>query len=111
LSQGHDDTPKRRSQNLAKRRERTDETKSSFYEVLLSASDHGFELAEHHLSKQLLFVFRGRPQIDLGGELESMGFDRTDDERMFTVDATGPNRVKAIRLAQRFSGQSEGMKR
>jgi len=75
------------------------------YKILLRAPTAGFELAEHQLSKQLLFVFSHPPALDFAGQLEAMGFDHTDDERTFTQDATASNRRKALKLAQKYSGE------
>jgi hypothetical protein len=77
----------------------------------LSCPAHGFEIAEHLLSKQLLFVFSGIPDLTLAGKLEAIGFDHTNDERMFTINCTTITRRKVLTLAQQVSGQSEGMKR
>lgn len=79
-----------------------------FYKVLLTAADRSFELAEHRLSGQLLFIFRGLPDLELAGELEAMGFDHSDDERMFTVTFTAANRHKALKLAREFSCKRPG---
>ena len=79
--------------------------------MVYSDREAGFELGEHALSKQLLFIFKGLPNVALAGELEAMGFDHTDDERMFTVDAIASKRQKALQLARRYGSNAQGQAR
>jgi hypothetical protein len=108
VASGHEESPNRREINSRKDSSGRGGQPTQFYKVLFSAPTKGFELAEHKLSKQLLFVFRAMPELDLAGELEMMGFDRTDDERMYTLDATPGNKLRALKLAERYGGTRQG---
>lgn len=78
------------------------DTQSHHYKVLVHCPKMGFELAEHMLCKQLLFVFKGLPDIELAERLEALGFDHVQDEHIFTIDTTPSSRKASIALACQF---------
>jgi predicted nucleotidyltransferase len=85
---------------------RQSKQKTHHYKVLAESAVNGFELAEHKLSKQLLFVFRSLPPLELAEELEVMGFAHMHDELTFTMDVSPDARKNAMALAARFAKPS-----
>lgn len=84
---------------------------NNHYRTLVDCPRNRFELGEHLLSKQLIFVFRGLPELDLAGALEAIGFDHTADEHTFTVKASTASRKKAVDLALQWGGKATGLAR
>jgi hypothetical protein len=99
------------SDGAYERRHRSGKSAKPLYKVLYTSADGSFELAQHSLSNQLLFVFSGLPNLQLAGKLEAMGFDHTSDERIFTLDCTEADRARAVKLAHEFDNPDKGMRR
>jgi hypothetical protein len=86
----------------------TQKSANHFYRVLVSCPENGFELAEHLLSKQLMFVFENLPDLEFASKLEATGFAHMFDEHIFTIDATPSYRNRAIKLATEYKELSRG---